>query len=144
MREMARRTDRKHVIQDGMVALPSLTCVRSFRLSRATRTWNHLQFWHRGVLRTRRPTPFCLRFRAFVAHSDGGNLRRLPMVRAPDQQQQGTIRLKKSPCFLQQRRSPCTLHEGNKHGRGHLLNPCVGTRSRFTTSDSVLAASAII
>ena len=28
------------------------------RLCRATRTWNHQRFWQRGVLPTRRPTPF--------------------------------------------------------------------------------------
>ena len=116
------------------------------RLSPATRTWNHQRFWQRDVLPTRRATPFCLRFRAFVVLSDGGNLRRLPTVRAPDQQQQGTMRLKKSHVFSRNvhHRPQCTR---SQHGRGHPLNRCGGMRSRFTkawTSDLVLAASSII
>ena len=76
-----------------------------------------VEFWHRGVPRKR--------FRAFVVHSDGGNLRRLRTVRAPDQQQQGTIRLKKSHVFSRNvhHRPHCTR---SQHGRGHPLNPCVG------------------
>ena len=82
------------------------------RLSRATRTWNHQRFWQRGVLRTRRPTPFCLRFRA---------LRRLPTVRAPDQRQQGTMRLKKSRVFSRNvhHRPQCTRSQPDETLRGH-------------------------
>ena len=80
---MARRTDRKHVIKDGMVPLPSLTRFRSFACLERHELGIISGSGNECVPRTRRLTPFCLRFRAFVVLSGGGDLR------APDQQQQG-------------------------------------------------------
>ena len=64
------------------------------RLSRATRTGNYQQFCQPAVLRTQRPTRFLSAIsRLRCAKRHNGNLL---AVRAPDQQQHGTVRLMKS------------------------------------------------
>ena len=71
------------------------------------------------------------------------NLRCIPAVRAPDQQQHQTIRLMKNRVLFQNVHH-CPQCMSSKNDRGHPLNPCFGSRSWFTkawTSVLVLAAS---
>ena len=76
---MARRTDRKHVIKDGMVPLPSLTRFRSFACLERHELGIISGSGNECVPRTRRLTPFCLRFRAWASWRTCG----FPIVQAP-------------------------------------------------------------